>query len=73
MAGYQMSENPPWLNKLNQYLNDGFLLHESDAQARQRIARFIRWWLEQIRNLLVVSAFYFLAQKKRQHTLKGTR
>lgn len=65
-----MSESPAWLNKLNQYFIDAFLLHEGDLEAKRQINKFIRWWLEQVRNLLVVSAFYFLAQKSDSGLLK---
>jgi hypothetical protein len=58
-----MSNNPAWRDRINKYLNDAFLLHESDWQVKQAVNKFTRWWLEQVRNLLAVSAFYFLAQK----------
>ena len=58
-----MNKNPTWLVKLNKYLEDAFRLHESDWQAKQSVNKFTKWWLEQVRNLLAVSAFYFLATK----------
>jgi hypothetical protein len=69
-AGDQLSENPPWLNKLNKYFADAILLHESDLWAAKHGRTFIKWWLEVVRNLLVVSAFYFLAQKSDSIVLK---
>jgi hypothetical protein len=65
-----MTTGPIWLDKVCQYFNDGFLLHEDDYKASLRANKFIRWWLEQIRNLLIVSAFYFLAQKSDSLLLK---
>jgi len=65
-----MGENPPWLNKLNKYFSDGFLLHEADFQAGKHIRALTKWWLELVRNLLVVSAFYFLALKSDSTVLK---
>lgn len=58
-----MTDNPAWLDKLNRYLSDAFLLHESDLKAKQTINKLTKWWLDQVRNLLAVSAFYFLAKK----------
>jgi hypothetical protein len=66
-----MSENWVWLEVINRYVNDGFLLHEEDLKASQRFNRFLRWWLEQIRNLLVVSAFYFIAYRSDSLILKA--
>lgn len=58
-----MTDNPAWLDKLNRYLSDAFLLHESDFKVKLSINKFTKWWLDQVRNLLAVSAFYFLAKK----------
>jgi|HubBroStandDraft_2_1064218.scaffolds.fasta_scaffold333221_2 hypothetical protein len=65
-----MTANSPWFDKLSQYLRDGFSWHESDRDVGIQIRKLIRWWLEQVRNLLVVSAFSFLAQKSDSRLLK---
>ena len=66
-----MTKESGWLEKIiRQYLNDAFLVHELDLNAQRRGNRFIRWWLEQVRNLLAVSAFYFLAEKANDSLLK---
>jgi len=58
-----MTNNPAWLDKCNRYVSDAFLLHESDWKTKGWVNKFTKWWLEQVQNLLAVSAFYFLAKK----------
>ncbi len=58
-----MGENPDWYNNVSKYIHDGLHLHDDDIKAAAWIHGFIRWWLEQVRNLLAVSAFWFLAEK----------
>jgi hypothetical protein len=65
-----MGENPDWYNKFSKYISDGLHLHDDDIKAAAQIHRFIRWWLEQVRNLLAVSAFWFLAEKSNSLLLK---
>jgi hypothetical protein len=70
-SGLLMSKNPAWLEKLNQYVKDAVVIHEIDLKGSVTFNKFIKWWLEQIRNLLAVSAFYFLAQKSDSIVLKS--
>ena len=65
-----MSAEPRWLTSVNNYLKDAILIHESDLWAARKIRAFEKWWFELIRNLLVVSAFNFLAQKSESTLLK---
>lgn len=65
-----MSKTPGWFDKLLKYFGDAIVVHDDDMTAMKRANRFIRWWLEQVRNLLVVSAFYFLAQRSNSQLLK---
>jgi hypothetical protein len=58
-----MAVRSAWAVKFERYLNDAFSVHESDLQVRQWVNKFTKWWLEQVRNILAVSAFYFLAKK----------
>jgi hypothetical protein len=65
-----MGQNPAWLDKINIYIKDGFSVHQGDLWAYRKAYRFTKWWLEQVRNLLALSALYFLAQKSGSWVLK---
>jgi len=65
-----MTDNPVWLDKLNKYFADAVSVHEVDLQTYRGANRFVKWWLEQIRNLLTVSALFFLAEKSDSWLLK---
>jgi len=65
-----VSENPPWLDKFNRYWKDAVFIHEGELWTAQFNRNLAKWWLEFIRNLLVASAFYFLAEKSGSIILK---
>jgi hypothetical protein len=65
-----VAEDPQWFKKIKQYLLDAIQEHPDDLVAARGIRALIKWWLEVVRNLLAVSAFYFLAQKSDSHLLK---
>jgi hypothetical protein len=58
-----MSTDWPWLAKLNTYVKDAIQVHHDDLSVARVARRFYKWWLELVRNVLAVSALYFLAMK----------
>jgi hypothetical protein len=57
------------LNRWRQYFADVFVPHKDDIEVFKATHALSKWWLEQVRNLLAVSAIYFLSQKSDSLTL----
>jgi hypothetical protein len=64
----------PWedrlVKKILEYFERGFVRHEADYWAAQQIRSFAKWWLDLVRNALVVSALIYLAYKSDSVPLK---
>lgn len=55
---------------LKEYIEQGFVLHDSDIWVTKQIRAFAKWWLELARNAIVVTGLIYLADKSNSVTLK---
>jgi hypothetical protein len=58
------------LDKINAYLEAGFVRHKSDYAIALLARQLAKWWLDFVRNILVVAGLYYLAEKSGSATLK---
>jgi len=56
---------------LKEYLEKGFSRHEADHWAALKVRAFAKWWLDLVRNAVVVAAFVYLARKSESVPLKA--
>lgn len=69
-----MDETKPtwqWLERLSQYIKDGYHRHDMDYQTGVHIRSFVRWWMEFCRNFIVVVIINYLAEKSGSKILIG--
>lgn len=58
------------LDKINAYVTAGFVRHTSDYEIAVPARQLAKWWLELVRNILVVAGLYYLADKSGSTPLK---
>ena len=58
------------LDKINAYVTAGFVRHTNDYEIAVLARQLAKWWLELVRNILVVAGVYYLADKSGSTPLK---
>jgi hypothetical protein len=57
-------------DKINAYLEAGFVHHKSDYEIALLARQLAKWWLDFVRNILVIGGLYYIAEKSGSAVLK---
>lgn len=58
------------MKSLSDYINAGFVRHTADHQISELARHAAKWWLDFVRNFIVVVGFFYLARKSGNSVLQ---